>query len=351
MLLPRSPQHRSLPFAHGIPPASATIRSTPEDFRVVEDLGFSPSGEGQHQMVEIEKQELNSDQVASMIARLLGARRRDVGLAGLKDRFAVTRQWFSVDLAGQEPPDWSLLEGQVAAPQQLRVLQARRHGRKLRKGALRGNLFQLTLRNVEGDPQELERRLEQVRREGVPNYFGEQRFGRGGENVERARQMFRREYRPRGRHERGLLLSSARSELFNQVCAARVQDGTWSRPLDGDIYALAGSRAHFHQERVDQEILRRIEEHDIHPTAPLWGDGPLETTGDAEAFERSSLSGGEELMRGLEQARVKQDRRSLRLTPKQMRWSWVSPQTLELHLWLPAGSYATVVLRELVNYS
>lgn len=351
MLSPSSFPHSPLPFAHGQPPATATIRSTPEDFRVVEDLGFSPSGEGQHQMVEIEKRELNSDQVASMIARQLGVRRRDVGLAGLKDRFAVTRQWFSVDLAGQEPPDWSLLEEQVSGQQQLRVLQAHRHGRKLRKGALRGNLFQLTLRNIEGERQQLEQRLEWVRRDGVPNYFGEQRFGRGGGNVARALQMFRGEYRPRGRHERGLLLSAARSELFNRVCAARVLEGAWNRPIEGDVYALAGSRAHFHQERVDQEILRRIGEHDIHPTAPLWGEGPLETTGDAERFERSALSGGEALMRGLEQARMKQDRRSLRLTPKEMSWSWVDSQTLELQLWLPAGSYATVVLRELVNYS
>lgn len=339
-----------LPFAYGQPPVSATIRSTPEEFRVVEDLGFSPSGEGQHQMVEIEKRELNSDQVASMIARQLGIRRRDVGLAGLKDRFAVTRQWFSVDLAGQEPPNWDALGDQIVGQQQLKVLQAQRHGKKLRKGALRGNFFQLMLRHVEGDPQQLEQRLEGVKRGGVPNYFGEQRFGRGGGNVARALQMFRGEYRPRSRHERGLLLSAARSELFNQVCAARVLEGSWNRAVDGDIYALAGSRAWFHQERVDQEIVRRIEEQDIHPTAPLWGDGPLETTGEAKAFELSALSGGEELMQGLEQARMKQDRRPLRLTPKEMSWSWVDSQTLELHLWLPAGSYATVVLRELVNY-
>ncbi len=339
-----------LPFAHGAPVGSAFIRSCPEDFRVIEDLGFAPSGEGQHRMVEIEKRNMNSDRVATLLAKHVGAKRRDVGLAGLKDRFAITRQWFSVDVAGKEVVDWYELErGEHAEGEHLRVLQVHEHAKKIRKGALKGNYFQLVLRQVEGDRELLEQRLEQIRCDGAPNYFGEQRFGRGGANVARALQMFERNYRPRGRHERGLLLSAVRSEIFNQVCAKRVEAGSWNHPLVGEVYALAKSRAWFHEDEVSEEILRRIADHDIHPSAPLWGRGRLDSTGEARTFEESAVSGLGELCNGLEYAGLSQDRRALRLIPEKMSWRWLQQDDLELCFWLPSGSYATVLLREFVT--
>ncbi|MBC8520074.1 MAG: tRNA pseudouridine(13) synthase TruD [Gammaproteobacteria bacterium] len=339
-----------LPYAYGAPSATAKIRSFPEDFQVIEDLGFAPSGHGQHQMIEIEKREMNSDQVASILAKYIGVKRRDVGMAGLKDRFAITRQWFSVDVAGREIPDWRTLEQMdLEQGQSLRIIQVHDHAKKIRRGALKGNSFKLILRDVEGDREELELRLEMVKNEGIPNYFGEQRFGRGGGNVERALQMFNKRYRPRGKHERGLLLSSVRSEIFNRICAKRVEAGIWNHPLGGEVYALARSRAWFHEDEVDEEILRRVAEHDIHPTAPLWGRGRLDSTAEAKAFEESAIVGMEEMCGGLEYAGLSQDRRALRVVPDNMNWSWLDGTDLELDFWLPSGSYATVVMREIVS--
>ena len=140
----------TLPYLFGTPVATATLRSCPEDFQVFEDLGFQPSGDGQHMMLEVEKRLLNSDWVASKIARLAGVKKRDVGMAGLKDRHAVTRQWFSVDFAGKAPPDWQALQEGLREGERLEVLQAEHHHRKIRRGALKGNRFQLLLRDVEG---------------------------------------------------------------------------------------------------------------------------------------------------------------------------------------------------------
>lgn len=337
-----------LPYAHGGPVTIGRVRSCPEDFRVDEDLGFEPSGEGQHRMVQIEKRDLNSDWVASQIAKLVGVKKRDVGMAGLKDRYAVTRQWFSVDLAGKEEPDWSELSSALHEGQQLNVLQVQPHHRKIRRGALKGNRFQLVLRDLQGDQMAIEQCLIQIRDRGVPNYFGEQRFGRGGSNVEKALQMFQRNYRPRGRHERGLLLSSARSEIFNQICATRVEQGSWDQPLQGDLFSLDRSRARF-QEAVDEEIERRIAEHDIHPTGALWGRGVLESEGVVAELEQSVVAELEALREGLEQAGLEQDRRALRLVPREVDWLWLEADQLQINFWLPAGSYATVILRELID--
>ena len=339
-----------LPYAHGGPVSHARVRSCPEDFRVNEDLGFEPSGEGQHRMVEIEKRDLNSDWVASQIARLLGVKKRDVGLAGLKDRYAVTRQWFSVDMGGREEPQWQDLETLVQEGQSLKVLQVQPHNRKIRRGALKGNRFQLILREVEADVASIEERLMQIKAHGIPNYFGEQRFGRVGDNVEKGLLMFQKAYRPRGRHERGLLLSAVRSEIFNQVCAARIEQENWDKPLQGDLFALDGSRARFQVDEIDEEIWSRIAEHHIHPTGPLWGRGKLESGGEVSRLEHWVTQDLEEMRSGLEQAGLEQDRRALRLVPREVDWRWLEKGTLQLCFWLPAGSYATVVLRELVKY-
>ncbi len=336
------------PYAHGGPVASGRLRSTPEDFQVFEDLGFSPSGEGQHCMVEIEKRDLNSDWVTSQIAKLAGVKKRDVGLAGLKDRYAVTRQWFSVDLAGREEPEWSLLELMVREGQRLTVLQVEPHHRKIRKGALKGNRFQLVVREMAGERAAIEGRLLQIQQNGVPNYFGEQRFGRDGGNVEKAEQMFARAYRPRGRHERGLLLSAARSEIFNRVCGARVEQGSWNRAVEGDLFVLNRSRARF-SETVSEEIHQRVLEKDIHPTGALWGRGALESGGEVALLEQSIAENLESLVKGLEEAGLEQDRRALRLVPEGLEWKWLEPDRLQLNFWLPAGAYATVVLRELLG--
>jgi tRNA pseudouridine13 synthase len=181
----------------------------------------------------------------------------------------------------------------------------------------------------------------------VPNYFGEQRFGRDGDNVANARAMFAgRRVR---REQRTLLISAARSELFNRVLAQRVQRACWDSPLDGEVWMLDGSRSVFGPEPFDDALAQRLASFDIHPTGPLWGRGELRTAGDAAQLERDAL-GDEEalaLRAGLEAEGLKQERRALRLQPADLAWTWRDDNALELAFALPPGAYATVVLAEL----
>lgn len=331
-----------LPTAYGQPPLSARLRVAPEDFVVEEILGYDADGEGEHALLWVEKRGANTDWVARELARYAGVPPLNVGYAGLKDRHAVTRQTFSVGLAGKPEPDWSAFPSTEA-----KVLMATRHRRKLKRGALRGNRFVLVLRDVEGDRAAAEQVLAQIAQRGVPNYFGEQRFGREGGNVAQARAMFAG--RRVDRDKRAFLLSAARSEIFNHLLAARVERGAWDSPLDGEIWSLAGSRSWFGPEPFNDVLAERVAKGDIHPSGPLWGDGETPAQGDAGSLEREIAAANEDLAKGLASARMEQERRPLRLMPQGLRWRWLESDALELSFELPAGAYATVVVRELAQ--
>jgi tRNA pseudouridine13 synthase len=331
-----------LPRAHGTPPLTAELRRTPDDFRVDEILGYDADGEGEHALLWVEKRDANTDWVARELARFAGVPPLNVGYAGLKDRHAVTRQAFTVQLAGKPDPDWS------AFPHaEVKVLASTRHKRKLKRGALRGNRFVLVLRDVRGERTRAEEVLQAIAAHGVPNYFGEQRFGREGGNVAQARAMFAG--RRVDRDKRSILLSAARSHIFNSVLAARVERDAWNKPLEGEIWSLAGSRSWFGPEPFDDKLAARLAEGDIHPSGPLWGQGDPPTTLAAGDLERGIAGAYTDLTEGLAAARMEQERRPLRLQPKDLRWRWLDDETLELGFELPAGAYATVVARELVG--
>lgn len=330
-----------LPRAYGTPPLTATLRSAPEDFRVEEILGYEADGEGEHALLWVEKREANTDWVARELARFAGVSPVNVGYAGLKDRHAVTRQAFTVQLPGKADPDWS---GFPHA--EVKVLCSARHKRKLKRGALRGNRFVLVLRDVQGDRARAEAVLQAIAARGVPNYFGEQRFGREGGNVAQARAMFAG--RRVDRDKRSILLSAARSHIFNCVLAARVERGAWDQPLSGEIWSLAGSRSWFGPEPFDDTLAARLTQGDIHPSGPLWGQGEPPSTALAGELERAIAAEHSQLAEGLAAARMEQERRPLRLLPKAMCWRWLDQAALELSFELPAGAYATVVVRELV---
>ncbi len=329
-------------FAFGGPPLLGTLRATPEDFVVDERLGFAPSGAGEHVMLHLEKRDANTPWVAGRLAALAGVPRRDVGFAGLKDRHAVTRQWFSVGLAGRPEPDWSALD----APG-VRVLEAARHHRKLRRGALVGNHFRLRVGDVAGDPEALAACLDRLVRRGFPNLFGPQRFGRDGGNLEGARRLFEGRSRRVGREQRGLYLSAARALLFNVVVAARLADGSWERARDGEPLLLDGRRSFFVAEGGDTALPARLEALEVHPSGPLWGRGA--DLGDCEAglFERACLAPFAAWREGLERVGMESDRRALRVRAAGLTWS-LDGRVLELAFTLPAGSFATALLRELV---
>jgi tRNA pseudouridine13 synthase len=331
-----------LPWAYGVPPLTAQLRSTPEDFVVEEILGYDAEGAGEHALLWVEKRGANTDWVARELAKFAGVSQVAVGYAGMKDRHAVTRQTFSVQLAGKPDPDWS------AFPHtEVKVLAATRHSRKLKRGALRGNRFVLVLRDVKGERAAAEQVLTQIAARGVPNYYGEQRFGREGGNVAQARAMFAG--RRVERDKRSFLLSAARSQIFNSVLAARVERAVWDTPLDGEIWALAGSRSWFGPEPFGEVLAERLTRADIHPSGPLWGQGEPPTQGEAGALEREIGAAHSDLVAGLASARMDQERRPLRLMPKDLKWRWLDDAALELSFELPAGAYATVVVRELAQ--
>lgn len=332
----------SLPRAHGAAVLRARFRVRPEDFFVEEIAGFEASGHGEHLLLTIEKRGLTTAEAIRRIARWADVPERAIGHAGLKDRHAVTRQRISVHLPGREAPDTAALESGS-----LRVLEAVRHQRKLPRGALAGNRFVLILREVQGERAAIEQRLAAIAARGVPNYFGEQRFGREGDNVAQARAMFAG--RRVGRELRSLLLSAARAELFNRVLAVRVERDCWDRALDGEVWMLDGRRSVFGPEPFDAALAQRLAAFDIHPTGPLWGRGALRTRGEAARLEQEALEGDDALAlrTGLEAAGLEQERRALRVRPDALRWDWHDAATVRLDFALPPGAYATAVLAEL----
>jgi tRNA pseudouridine13 synthase len=332
----------SLAYAFGTPNVRGTLRQRVEDFIVEEQLGFEPQGEGQHVWLWIEKRERNTRDIAMQLARHAGIRASDVGYSGLKDRRAITRQWFSLDLAGKPEPDWT----EIADPQ-LTIVQATRHNKKLRRGVHRANRFDITLRELQGDTGSLPQQLEMIRQNGVPNYFAAQRFGHGEANLDQARLMFAGQ-RVKNRHKRSLYLSAARSFLFNQLLSQRVSDGSWNRAIQGDVMQLAGSHSIFVPEEIDEVITQRVKQMDIHPTGPLWGRGDLKSDGAVKVMETQLASDYPDYCAGLEQAGLKQERRSLRLPLRQFESSLQGP-TLHLAFELEAGAYATSVIRECVD--
>lgn len=331
-------------FAYGQPEVRGVIRSRTDDFEVNEELGYELSGEGEHLYLLVEKRNQNTGWAAEQLARGLGVPLRDVGYAGLKDRHALTRQWFSMHLPGRDDPDLSTLRIDDIA-----ILQQVRHHRKLRTGGLQGNSFRIVVRELNGDTAGIETRLKSIVTSGVPNYFGEQRFGNDGGNLGKALSMFKGETRPR-RALKSIYLSAARSFLFNEVLSRRIETNTWQRPLAGDVMMLEGSHSVFKSkgESAD-ELASRLVAGDIHVTGPLYGKGSPLVEEEAAQLEEAVFSRHPELVAGLQAAGLKPERRALRVIPKELRWQF-EDDSLILNFTLPAGSYATAVLRELVLY-
>ena len=329
-----------LPRAHGVPLIRARARVAPEDFRVDEIDAFEASGAGEHLLLTIEKRGMNTAFAARRIAQWAGVAESAIGYAGLKDRHAVTRQRFSVWLPKKIAPDIDTL-----ASDDLKVIASAWHSRKLPRGALAGNRFVLALREVEGDRDGVDARLQAIAARGVPNYFGEQRFGHGGGNVAQALAMFAGK-RVR-REERSLLLSAARSEIFNAALAQRVARGDWDVATEGDVFMLDGSQSVFGPVEIDDAIGARIAGFDMHPTGPMWGRGEPRTAGAIHALETGIAQSHQALCDGLEAAGMKQERRSLRLPVRGLEWQWLADGALQLSFALPPGAYATVVMREL----
>ncbi|MDT8879698.1 tRNA pseudouridine(13) synthase TruD [Halomonas saccharevitans] len=339
---------RVLDDAFGPPPAG-DYRAAPEDFRVEELLDFAPEGEGEHLWLFIEKRDLTTAMVARELARLCEVSPRVVGYAGMKDRVAVTRQWLSVQLPGRDAPE-ELTER--LSERGIRVLEQARHPRKLKRGVHRANRFALRLTGAAVSDPGFASRWQHLCREGVANYFGPQRFGPHGRNLQRARAVLARGWRKRDDRD-GMLLSAARSFLFNELLAARIRDGSWATPLPGEVVMLDGSASQFGVAPDDSlalaELCERAVRLDLHPAGALWGSGDSRAAGEAGAYEAAVVARYPGLCDGLEKAGVRLARRALRLRlgePSLTR----DDDALWLSFSLPRGAFATAVLRELIAH-
>ncbi|MDD2053859.1 tRNA pseudouridine(13) synthase TruD [Pseudomonas putida] len=331
------------PCAWGEALGSAVLKATAEDFQVDEVLDIPLSGDGEHLWLWVEKRGLNTEDAARRIAKAAGVALRTVSYAGLKDRQALTRQWFSIQLPGKADPDLSAAQSDT-----LRILKTTRHKRKLQRGAHAANGFTLRLTQLVADKEGLQARLEMIARQGIPNYFGAQRFGYQGGNLGEAREYAARQALPEQRAVRSRLLSTARSYLFNQVLAARVADGSWQRAQVGDLLAFTDSRSFFPAGEAECND-PRLAILDLHPTGPLWGSGPSPASGAAFALEQATGEREAALRDWLVRAGMEHERRILRLPIGGLTWHYPEPDILQLEFVLPAGCFATALVRELVD--
>lgn len=348
---------------------SGRIRKSAADFQVDEIQQFAPTGAGEHVWLHIKKTGENTDWVGGLLAKAAGVPRRDVSYAGLKDRNAITTQWFSVQMPGREAPNW-----QATLPETVEVLAEKRHDKKLRRGALLGNKFTLVLRDFIGDEAELAATIDRIKSQGVPNYFGMQRFGHNNFNIEKAEKWFAGEFKIKDRAKRSIYLSAARSWIYNHILCARIEADNWNKAVNGDVFMLNGSKSCFH-EALTEELTQRVMMQDLHPTAALWGRGRLTSQGEIQILETGIAATFERLCEGLERNGLKQERRALRLSVENLSYRFLESDTnntsdgdeldnkcltnlaneeqtkvVQLCFSLPAGSYATSVLAEIGTF-
>jgi tRNA pseudouridine13 synthase len=337
------------PRAHGGALGRARLRCAPEDFVVDEQLGFEPDGAGAHWLLRIRKRGANTNWVARELARLAGVAARDVGYAGLKDRNAVATQWFSVPFTRHSPADWTRVAGEG-----FEVLSAAAHGRKLPRGALAGNRFALVAREIEGcDREDAEARLRRIALQGVPNYFGPQRFGRQLSNLRACMTLSASQGGTGARHGRvrdPFALSAARSLVFNAVLARRVADGSWNRLLPGDCANLDGRNSVFAVSAADPALEARAAAGDLHPTGPLWGDGGPRPTGAVQAMEAEVAAQFPEALALAAAACAESARRPLRVAVRDLAWRWDdASNALAVEFLLRSGGFATSVVSEIFS--
>jgi tRNA pseudouridine13 synthase len=326
--------------AHGI------LKLKPEDFQVDEIPLMTPKGEGEHIYLHIKKRKVNTHWVARLLAEKFGVKEHDVSYAGQKDRYAVTTQWFSI----YAPKIEIELEARPFPDEDIEILVQTRHSKKLRRGDLIGNRFNIVLRDIKtaddsadlqaSDLQQaIEDNLQKIKLNGVPNYFGLQRFGRGGGNMDQALAMLTGQRREKNRQKKSMYLSAARSYIFNEVLSARIEQDLWGKPLAGDVDTSANETQDANK-----------------ATAPMWGRGRLNSQTETLALEQKISEPLQDLCNGMEHAGLNQERREIVSSIENLQWQWLTEGSgednsaaLNISFALASGHYATSVLQEFIQ--
>ncbi|QLB12400.1 tRNA pseudouridine13 synthase [Bisgaardia hudsonensis] len=332
----------NLAYLQTPPKQTALLKSECTDFIVKEELGYQISGEGEFVALKVRKTNCNTLFVGEQLAKFAGISSRNMGYAGLKDRQAVTEQWFCLQMPGKPTPDFSQfqLDG-------VEILAVTRHNRKIRIGSLKGNHFEILLRNVV-ETDELKVRLENLKNYGFPNYFTEQRFGRDGHNLTQALRWAKGEINIKDRKKRSFYLSAARSEIFNLVVSERINQQLTNTILENDILQLTGSHSWFSATKEEDfsALQERLKTQDIQLTAPLVGDMPQL----ACELENQIVTQHQDILNLMKKERVKPARRPVLMQAQNLNWQF-NHQGLTISFFLPTGSYATALIRELVIIS
>ncbi|PCI06695.1 MAG: tRNA pseudouridine(13) synthase TruD [Gammaproteobacteria bacterium] len=345
---------------------TAKIKQRTEDFVVEEHIAVTFSGEGEHCWVYIKKTGCNTDWLAQQIAKYCGIKKMAVAYAGLKDRHAVTSQWFSVQLPGKPMPDWSKFESSFAVyvsansasveidgGESIQVLKSFRHNKKLQRGALKSNHFKIILRDISDTDdkifEQLKIRCDVISKEGVPNYFGTQRFGRNGNNLDQALKLFSKSRFKVARQKRSMYLSAARSWMFNYMVSERVDGNVWNRRIPGDVFMLDGKSACFRDDaREVGQLVQRLASNAIHPTAILWGEGDTMVESQSAKLQSRIINQFPAYRDGLVAARLQAMQRACRVVPAALTCCRQADNFI-VSFSLPAGSYATMVLAEIFS--
>jgi len=326
---------------------SGSIKRLPEDFKVAEQLGFEPCGQGEHLFLYVQKRGLTTPQLIERIARQLDVRPRLMGYSGLKDKHAVTQQWISVQLPGcREIP---VLE----QSDDFQILQANWHDKKLRVGSHRSNRFDIVVRDVEADQAVLAQQQQRIASYGFANYFGQQRFGSAQDNVDQALRILNNRHKSKrlSRNRKSLYLSALRSELFNAILSQRIGQGIWQQPLEGDVFMLAGSQSVF-SEALDDVLQQRYRQFDIHSAISLFGEGESRLSGTALAIEQQVLAAHDDIVQTLLANRIKRAFRANRAIAHDLKFDFKPEEsTIQLQVELDKGVYLTTLLSHFLNIS
>lgn len=321
--------------------AKATFKENPDDFQVREELGFEPDSIGEHLYLYIQKQNISTQGMLEQLAKELNSPLKHFGVSGLKDKRAITWQW--VSLPWPEKTDLPKI-----ALDNIQIEQMFRHSRKLKRGTHRRNNFVIRLSDVSIDDEVLNSRIELIKNQGVPNYFGFQRFGFDGQNVPRGEESFARN-KKLSRTKKSLYLSAIRSFLFNHYLSLRVKDNNWNKAIDGDAFNLEGSKSFFTDSEISNETLARLEAKDIHPAGFLAGKVSSPLTAKAKEYEQVVFKKYPALYSICQAQLGKSENRALRLCVKDLTVEQEAPRQYCVSFSLPRGAYATAVLQEIVK--